>query len=103
MLFAPDQQGNFVIGHDGSNEPAINTSARINPATGDGIVVLETGADLLASRLAGEWVFWLTGVPDVIMVTMASEQMIGNAAVGALVIGLIGLVLWWIRRPRRPN
>ncbi len=101
MLFAPDQQGNFVIGHDGNNEPAINTSARINPATGDGIVVLETGADLLATRVTGEWVFWLTGVPDVLMVTMASGQMIQNATVGALVIGLIGLVLWWIRRPRR--
>ena len=57
MLYAPNGAGDFIIGHDGSNEPAINTAARLDPDTGDGIVVLETGGSLLATRLAGEWVF----------------------------------------------
>ena len=101
MLFAADADGNWVIGHDGSNEPAINTSARINPATGDGIVVLETGSQLLASNLAGEWVFWLTGVPDLIMITIASERMIMTIVVGWLVLLALAVAIWLLRRRRR--
>ncbi|HEY5907267.1 MAG TPA: serine hydrolase domain-containing protein, partial [Vicinamibacteria bacterium] len=33
MLYAPNGVGGFVVGHDGNNEPAINTAARFNPAT----------------------------------------------------------------------
>jgi hypothetical protein len=33
-----------------NNEPAINTSARLNPATGNDIVILETGKPLLATQ-----------------------------------------------------
>jgi CubicO group peptidase (beta-lactamase class C family) len=61
MLYAGDGEGDFVIGHDGNNAPAINTAARFNPSTGNGIVVLETGNPLLATTLAGEWVFWRRG------------------------------------------
>src|SRR4029453_12451670 len=57
MLYAGNNKGGFVVGHDGNNEPAINTAARLDPATGNGIAVLETGQRLLATRLAGEWVF----------------------------------------------
>ena len=64
MLYAPNNSGDFIIGHDGSNEPAINTAARLDPATGDGIVILTTGNPLLATELAGEWVFWKTGNVD---------------------------------------
>ena len=49
MLFVRNDDGGFVIGHDGSNEPAINTTARLNPVTADGIVILETGNRLLAT------------------------------------------------------
>jgi hypothetical protein len=68
ILFAPNNAGGFVVGHDGNNTPAINTSARVDPATGDGIVVLETGDPLLASNIAGDWVFWHTGNLDLFMV-----------------------------------
>jgi len=101
MLFAEDGSGHFVIGHDGSNEPAINTAARINPATGDGIIVLETGSQLLASRLAGEWVFWLTGVPDLLMITMATGRMINVTVVGWLVILLLAVGVWLLRKSRQ--
>ena len=33
MLYAPTGKGGFIVGHDGSNEPAINTAARLDPAT----------------------------------------------------------------------
>ena len=102
MLYAPNNSGGFTIGHDGSNEPAINTAARLDPATGDGIVVLSTGNPMLATELAGEWVFWKTGNVDIL--TFASRS--GSA----LIVFLIGSVLIlaiafgtarWLRRTSR--
>ena len=102
ILYARDAAGNWVIGHDGDNEPAINTAARVNPATGDGIVVLETGTPLLATRIAGEWVFWLYGVPDLLMVTMAAPRITQQILIGwlgiALLLPLLAGVRWWRSR-----
>jgi hypothetical protein len=40
MTYVEAPNGDFVFGHDGANDPAINSSVRINPETSDGIVVL---------------------------------------------------------------
>jgi CubicO group peptidase (beta-lactamase class C family) len=85
MLYAPDNAGGFIIGHDGSNEPAINTAARLDPATGDGIVILSTGNPMLATELAGQWVFWKTGNVD--SLTFASRLP------GALVVFAGGILI----------
>ena len=98
ILFAPNDQGDFVIGHDGKNEPAINAAVRLNPTTGDGIVVLETGNLLLATTLAGEWVFWQTGNLDVLMVTMVAGDMIKTVLAGCVVILLAALAIAWRKR-----
>ena len=82
MLYAPNNAGSFIIGHDGSNEPAINTAARLDPNTGDGIVVLETGNRLLATVIASEWVFWRTGNVDFLMVTYESGALLKALAAG---------------------
>lgn len=74
ILYAPNNDGDFVVGHDGSNMPAINTSVRVNPATGDGIIVLETGNPRLATDIAGEWVFWKTGNVDLFMVSADARK-----------------------------
>ena len=34
ILYAPNDAGGHIIGHDGDNEPAINTAARLDPARG---------------------------------------------------------------------
>jgi CubicO group peptidase (beta-lactamase class C family) len=60
-LYAETAGGGFVIGHDGQNHPAINTTARLDPATGNGIIVLATGSPTLAREIGGEWTFWQTG------------------------------------------
>jgi CubicO group peptidase (beta-lactamase class C family) len=94
ILFAP-VDGDFIIGHDGNNDPAINTSVRLNPKTGDGIVVLETGDSTLASTVAGEWVFWQTSLMDFVMLAMRADAIIAWIAGGSAVIVLVGLVLGW--------
>ncbi|WP_340644959.1 serine hydrolase domain-containing protein [Phenylobacterium sp.] len=102
VLYAPNEAGEFIVGHDGNNFPAINTSARFDPASGDGIVVLETGDDLLATRLAGEWVFWRTGNVDNLTVLMEVKQTLVVLAVGLAVILLgAGMVGWRLRGRRR--
>ncbi len=104
MLYASNNSGDFIIGHDGSNEPAINTSARLDPATGDGIVVLSTGNPMLATQLASEWVFWRTGNVDILTFASRLPTALAVFAGGALVI-LIGAPLAiWIRSrsPFRP-
>jgi len=98
MLYAPNNAGGFVIGHDGNNGPAINTAARLDPETGDGIVVLETGSPLLATELAGEWVFWKTGNVDNLMFAMGLESMLLWMALGVLAVFLLALVLGWATR-----
>jgi CubicO group peptidase (beta-lactamase class C family) len=102
ILYAPNNAGSFVVGHDGGNAPAINTTARFDPATGDGIVVLETGNKRLASELAGEWIFWKTGNVDFVTLTMeAKDTFIFTAGAGALVFLIIGFAGWRMTRPRR--
>jgi len=54
----------FIVGHAGQNEPAINTDVRYNPITGDGFVLLQSGSKSLASILGGQWVYWQTGKLD---------------------------------------
>ena len=100
ILYAENGSSGYVIGHDGNNSPAINTAARINPATGNGIVVLQTGSPLLATRLAGEWVFWETGNLDLLTVLTETGRMFRVIAIGWAVI-LAGAIAWlWLRRHR---
>jgi len=101
MLYAPNDAGGFVVGHDGSNTPAINTAVRLNPATGNGIVILETGNRQLATRLAGEWVFWETGNLDFLTVAMEAKRMLTVIATGWVVILVGALVVAWRGRRTR--
>lgn len=100
VLYAPDNRGGFIIGHDGSNTPAINTTARVDPPSGSGIIVLETGAGAMATRLGGEWVFWKTGNVDLFDVIAAVPSALRLFLGGALVIIGSGIVLVFIRRRR---
>lgn len=101
MLYAPNGAGDFVIGHDGDNEPAINTAARLNPSTGDGIVLLETGNTLLATTIASEWVYWNTGNVDFLMVTMTAGESFQVLAAGWMAIVVAACAIAWrLRRPR---
>jgi CubicO group peptidase (beta-lactamase class C family) len=89
ILFAPTNTNDFIIGHDGKSTPPINTAIRLNPETGDAIIVLETGHPILATRLASEWVFWRTGQVDSMLFAMQMDNMILTIAMGWIVI-LIG-------------
>ena len=96
ILYAPVGD-DFVYGHDGANDPAINSSVRVNPATGDAFIALTTGHPTLASNLGSDWVLWQTGVPDVLASDAVIESMVLPFAVGAILV----LLLWaWLARRR---
>jgi CubicO group peptidase (beta-lactamase class C family) len=65
ILYAQTPGGDFVFGHDGANDPAINVSVRINPENRDALIVLVTGHPSLATDLGGRWVQAETGKPDI--------------------------------------
>jgi len=91
ILYAPAVGGGYIVGHDGDNTPAINTTARIDPSSGDGIILLETGHPGLATKLAGEWVFWQSGKVDLFTVSADVERAFPVLATGWL-IGLVALI-----------
>jgi CubicO group peptidase (beta-lactamase class C family) len=93
MLYAPNNAGGYVLGHDGSNGPAINTAARIDPSTGDGIVILSTGHTTLATELAGEWVFWKTGNVDTLSFLTRMPIALTVVALGWFLIIAIAIFL----------
>lgn len=105
ILHAANNDGDFVIGGAGLRaRPAINADARLNPATGNGFVILQTGNRALASDLASEWTFWETGKRDLFLMKNAIGPMIKSIVGGWLVILIISLVLgWWIKRAHRTN
>jgi CubicO group peptidase (beta-lactamase class C family) len=102
VLYAPTRSGDFVFGHGGQNEPAINAEARLNPDTRDAILVLVTGDRSLATRLGFLWTFWQTGRPDVLAVPAELARVIPWLGLGLLVIVLAtGIGFWRTRSTRR--
>jgi CubicO group peptidase (beta-lactamase class C family) len=77
-----------VMGHDGRNFPAVNTAARLDLRSGDGIVVLATGTDRLASDFADAWVYWQTG-----RVSLTSLDRSAKSGLFAWAIGLISVLV----------
>lgn len=100
VLYAPTRHGGVVFGHDGVNDPAISATVRINPGTGDAIIVLATGSKSLASQLGAEWVLWQTGVPDVLAIPAEIRAITPMLIAGTCGIVLVSLVLGWRERRR---
>jgi len=102
VLYSPNRTGGTIVGHDGTGSPAVNTTGRIDPDTGDGIIVLQTGAPQLATEIGGDWVLWQAGEVDLFTVLKEMRGWLYTLATGALVI-LIGaglaLVFWRRRKP----
>lgn len=103
MLYAENGRGSHLIGHDGFNAPASTGTVRVDPATGDAIVVLATGNPRLTSYLGGEWVFWKTGHLDIATFYGSRRQMFLTIAAGWGVIVLAVLVTGWLTRAPRPE
>lgn len=101
ILYAPIDNGDFIFGHDGKSTPPINTAVRLNPQTGNGIIVLETGHPILATKLAAEWVFWKTGKVDLTLFTMLKDNMVSMIGIGWVIILISSILIGLWRRVRK--
>lgn len=99
ILYSSNNEGDVIAGHDGLGGPAINTTARFNPATGDGIIILSTGNRGLATKIAGEWGFWQTGNVDITL--LPRQALMKNMLLGWGIIFVASLVVVWRRRRLR--
>ena len=93
ILYAPTRSDDFVFGHDGRNDPAINSTARINPANGDAIIILETGHPSIATNIGSQWVLWQTGYPDVLDSNSVIASMFLPGILGLVIVFLASLSL----------
>ena len=91
----------YIIGHDGSSTPPINTALRINPITGDGIIILETGNPNLATQLASDWVFIKTGKVDTLLFKILQVKMMNMITIGILLISVLLIIILIWRKKRK--
>lgn len=95
-LYSQNDENSNIIGHDGSGNDAINTAARIDLKSKNGIIVLETGHYSLASSIADEWLFWKAGIADYVVIQRNKSYLITLLVVGYFVI--LGLLIFIYRR-----
>lgn len=91
-LFVADEAGGYVVGHDGGAFPASGAAVRVNPATGNGFVLMVSGGRGAVNQLAHDWVYWETGK----ITSEARRQLMQNRlvpAAGVIAFGAIVLVL----------
>ena len=99
ILYSATKSNDFLFGHDGGNDPAINSTARINPENGDAILVLETGHPSLATNIGSHWVLWQTGYPDVLDSDSTIQSMYVPFLIGLLLI-LVASIYTGFKRSR---
>jgi hypothetical protein len=68
---------------------------RLNPLTGNAIIVLETGDLALASAVTSEWTLLKSGNLDLVMFKNSVKGMVNIILAGYLLIPLIALVTGW--------
>lgn len=92
-LYVANGADGYVVGHDGGNLPALGHTVRINPATGNGLVLMISGNLNLSGALGDDWVFWETGK----LTVNARLRILSGRLVPAIVgigLGAIAIVLW---------
>jgi len=89
-IFARNDDGVVIYGHDGYGDPAKNTAARINLDSGDGIIVFETGHAGIASTIADHWIFWKTGIADFVVI-MDNKNWLLTLLFGGYFVILVGV------------
>lgn len=100
FLYTEIEDGQFIIGHDGKNNPPINTAFRYNPVANDGIIVLTTGSADFATRIASDWVFIQTGKVDALLLKRQMGKMIQTMIIG---LGIILILVVCIAMARKKS
>jgi CubicO group peptidase (beta-lactamase class C family) len=97
-LYVETGAGEYVVGHSGAAYPALGASVRVNPRTGNGVVLMTSGGRGAANQLVHDWVYWETGtVTDEGRRQVVYDRMKGPIP-AAIALGALGIVIWRRRR-----
>ncbi|MGO3183891.1 MAG: serine hydrolase domain-containing protein [Aequorivita sp.] len=92
-LYSQNDKNSNIVGHDGSGNNAINTAARIDLKSQDGIIILETGNWDIASGLSDEWVFWKAGIGDYVVMQRNQSYVLTLLVIGYLIIIFMSIII----------
>lgn len=92
-LYSQNDQDSNVIGHDGSGNNAINTAARIDIKSKNGIIILETGNYSIASTLSDEWLFWKAGIHDYVVMQRNKSHLLILLIIGYAIITISSIFI----------
>ena len=101
-LFTENDAGGYVVGHDGGAYPSWGAMVRMNPATGNGFVLMVSGSQGAVNQLGHDWVYWETG-----KVTFEARRQIVYGRVMpasvAIILGAVVIIMWKLLRYHRPG
>ena len=92
-LYSQNDKKSKIIGHDGSGNNAINTAARIDLKSKNGIIILETGNYDIASGLSDEWIFWKAGIADYVVMQRNKSFLLTLLIIGYIIIVLSSIFI----------
>ncbi len=92
-LYSQNDKNSNIIGHDGSGNNALNTAARIDLKSKDGIILFETGSFDFASSMADEWMFCKARIADYVVITRNKSYLITLLLIGYIIIILSSIFL----------
>ncbi len=95
-LYSTQDREVRIAGHDGSGNNAINTAARIDINSLDGIIILETGNRAFATDMADEWIFWQAGIADRVVMER-NMPYLGALLIGGILFIIISAILFFRR------
>lgn len=99
-LFIADDDGNYIVGHDGGSPPAWGGWMRVNPATGNGLVMMSSGGSGAVNKLADDWIYWETGKLTFEARRQTVFGLAGPASV-AVIVGAVVIILWQLLKPSK--
>ncbi|PTB97338.1 serine hydrolase [Marivirga lumbricoides] len=99
-FYSQSDEDSKIIGHDGvGGIAALNTAARIDLQSHDGIIIIRMGSYYTASEIADEWMFWKAGIADRVVMERNIPFIITILIIGYILI--ISISIWLIRKRKR--
>ena len=71
----------------------VNTAARIDIKSKNGIIILETGNYDIASSLSDEWLFWKAGIHDYVVMQRNKSYLLTLLIIGYVIIILSSIFI----------
>jgi CubicO group peptidase (beta-lactamase class C family) len=103
-LYVENDAGGHVVGHSGGTYPAWGAMVRVNPATGNGMVLMVSGGRGALNQLVHDWVYWETGkVTFEARRQIVYDRLLKGSGLVAIILGAIVLVVWKLWRYSRSS